>query len=274
MSTTSIERDLEKLRIEIDQLKISYERYFLGLERQQPLRKHEELRQAVRRYRAKPPPRNTGIRFKLNSLISKFSSYDRYWDRILKEMEDGRFSRDRYNLAKKKRNEEMIATYSPDAAKRQKQRKLRAESGAVKSKASPTDGQDEPAEPLPAEPAAEGSETVTARGGKPAPRPARPAAETATTAKAVPTRRPAAGARPARPVQGGADRGKLEKTYQTFLAARKKTGESTSNMSYNKVMQQFEKKIPDFKKRHGCRDVQFKVVIKDGKAKIKAVPVK
>ena len=82
----------------------------------------------------------------------------------------------------------------------------------------------------------------------------------------MPSKRPAA--RPA-PAAGGGE--KLQKTYRTFMAARKKTGESTSNMNYDKVMRQFEKKIPDFKKRHKCKDVEFKVVIKDGKAKIKAV---
>ncbi|MFH1267549.1 MAG: MXAN_5187 C-terminal domain-containing protein [Planctomycetota bacterium] len=219
----------------------------------------------MRRWRAQPPPRNTGVRFKLNSLISKFSSFDRYWERILKEMEDGRFSRDVYNMAKKKRNQEMVATYSPNAAKQQEKRKLRPESGTSQSKSN------EQAAPQPADPGEAETETVTAR-GKPAPRPVKPASETASTARAVPNKRPAA--RPAPAAAGGEDQQKLQKTYRTFMAARKKTGEPTSNMNYDKVMRQFEKKIPDFKKRHGCRDVEFKVVIKDGKAKIKAVPIK
>ena len=265
-----LERELEKLRIQIDQLKVSYERYFLGLDRRQPLRKHEEIKQLVRKYRAKPAPRNTGLRFKLNSLISKFSSYDRYWERILKEMEDGRFSRDRYNMARKKRNEEMLDTYSPNAAKQQKQRRLRAEGGGPSTSEAP--------EPQPASAATGESETVTAQTAKPLP--ADPRANTAatTTAKAVPRRRPGPGARadvtPPAPPAGKAGGNKLDRTYKAFLAARKKTGESNKALSYNKVMKQFEKKIPDFKKRHQCRDVEFKVVIKDGKAKIKAVPIK
>jgi len=255
---------LEKLRIQVDQLKVQYERYFLGLDRRQPLRQHEELRNAIRKLRAKPPPRNTAVKFKLNSLISKFTTFDRYWERILKEMEDGRFTRDNYKVAKKKRNEDMLSAYAPNAAKKKQKTRLRAEGGGP---GKGREGEQEKA-PAPVPAGGEGgSQTATARAPKPPGPP--PAGSESVTARQTPTRRPAA-----RPGTGPIKPDKLERAFKTYVAARKKTGEATQNLSYNKVMKQFANKLPDFMERHKCKDVELKVVIQKGKAKIKAVPIK
>ncbi|NOZ88057.1 MAG: hypothetical protein GXP49_17715 [Deltaproteobacteria bacterium] len=223
--------ELEKLRIQVDQLKISFERYFLGLDRVPPLKKYDELKAAVRKHRAKNPPRNTALRFKLNSIISKFASYSRYWDRILREMEEGRMSRDRYKSVKSKVNKDMLNTYSPGALK-------------------PGPGRDE----------------AQVRGeGKPVPAKAQSAEQEVETARST---------MPSTPRVPQVDKAKLHKAYNELMLARQKTGQASKGLSYDKVMKQFEHKLPEFMKKHKCRDVELKVVVQDGKARIRAIPKK
>lgn len=64
---------------------------------------------------------------------------------------------------------------------------------------------------------------------------------------------------------------RLRKLYNVYMQAKKRTGES-SNLSYDALKRQLAKQIPAIKKKHGCKKVDFKVVLKDGKAMLKAVP--
>jgi hypothetical protein len=42
---------------------------------------------------------NTMLNFKYTSLVSRYASYRQYWDRILRLMEEGKYSRDRFRMA-------------------------------------------------------------------------------------------------------------------------------------------------------------------------------
>jgi hypothetical protein len=43
-------------------------------------------------------------------------------------------------------------------------------------------------------------------------------------------------------------------------------------MSYDSVAASLRKQVPELMKQHGAKSVEFKVIIKDGKAVLKAVP--
>jgi hypothetical protein len=43
-------------------------------------------------------------------------------------------------------------------------------------------------------------------------------------------------------------------------------------MSYDSIAASLRKQVPELMKQHGAKAVEFKVVIKDGKAVLKAVP--
>lgn len=38
--------------------------------------------------------RNTGARFRFQTLVQRFTSYQTYWNRILRQMEEGTYRRD------------------------------------------------------------------------------------------------------------------------------------------------------------------------------------
>lgn len=64
---------------------------------------------------------------------------------------------------------------------------------------------------------------------------------------------------------------KMKRLYSVYMQAKKRTGEN-SNLSYDGLRKQLEKQIPKIKQKHGCKNVDFKVVLKNGKAMLKAVP--
>lgn len=70
---------------------------------------------------------------------------------------------------------------------------------------------------------------------------------------------------------GGMDDEKMRRLYNVYMQAKKRTGER-SNLSFDGLKRQLEKQIPAIKQKHRCKDVDFKVVLKNGKAMLKAVP--
>jgi len=78
---------------------------------------------------------------------------------------------------------------------------------------------------------------------------------------------------PARPKASEPGMGdeKMKRLYSVYMQAKKRTGENT-NLSFDGLKKQLEKQIPKIKQKHGCNQVDFKVVLKNGKAMLKAVP--
>ncbi|ADO75866.1 MXAN_5187 C-terminal domain-containing protein [Stigmatella aurantiaca] len=122
-------------------------------------------------------------------------------------------------------------------------------------------------EPLTSAPAAR-APSAAARPGAPAgarpgaPGAARPAG---TAAPAASRPAPAAGG-------GGLSDDKLRAVYDAYVTAKKRNQEDTSKMSFESVAANLRKQVPDLLKQHNAKNVEFKVVIKDGKATLKAVP--
>jgi hypothetical protein len=88
-----IEMLVGELETRMDRLRALYDQYFMGIERLEPLvpRKDVERRMAVLR---KEQIRNTGLRFKFQTLTQRFNTYQTYWIRISRQIEQGTYKRD------------------------------------------------------------------------------------------------------------------------------------------------------------------------------------
>lgn len=87
--------DLDQLEALIQQLKMAYERYFQGMERVAPMKNRDHLDAEMKRL--KPRHGNsTERRFRLAALEQKIGTYRIYWDKILRQIEDGTFTRGRF----------------------------------------------------------------------------------------------------------------------------------------------------------------------------------
>lgn len=185
----AIADDITALEKKLIQLKTDYEQYFLGMQKIAPEKLRSEVEKLIRLY-TNQRITNTALNFRLNTVVGKFSSYRTYWDRTIREIEEGRYSRDRFKM------------------------KLH------------TVGQ--PSQPV--QPAA------------------RPSA-------AVPY-----------------EEDNIKKVYDEYVKARKSTNEPLPK--FEAVADMIKKQAPVIKEKYKANSVDFKVVIEDGKAKLKAVPKK
>jgi aspartate ammonia-lyase len=60
--------------------------------------------------------------------------------------------------------------------------------------------------------------------------------------------------------------------YDAYLVAKKRCNEDTSSLTFDGMTKSVNKQIPELMTRFQAKAVDFKVVIKDGKAVLKAVP--
>lgn len=87
---------------------------------------------------------------------------------------------------------------------------------------------------------------------------------------------PAAPARPA-PAPAGAvdsDEAHYQHVFAEFLATRERCGEPASNLTFEKFAAKLQKNREQLIEKYKCRTVRFTVYVKDGKAALKASPVK
>ena len=95
--------DLQLLDIKLKLLKNEYEQYFMGSRRREPSLLRGEVQRMVAYY-ANVHIRNTGYRFKFNNLRARFFSFRRHWDRILREIEEGRYERHLFRASLRERD--------------------------------------------------------------------------------------------------------------------------------------------------------------------------
>jgi hypothetical protein len=91
--TDELTETCKALEEELEALKAKYEMYFLGVERLEPGKWREDVRKKVLRMKS-AFTRNTGLRFKIQSLHARYLSYERLWLRSAREREEGTYRRD------------------------------------------------------------------------------------------------------------------------------------------------------------------------------------
>jgi hypothetical protein len=91
-----VEELLDAVDTTIDRVKVLYEQYFLGIQKQPPTYLHTEAERKLRDL-AQLQIRNTALRYRFATLQQKFGSYNSYWRRTLRQIENGTYTR---NLSK------------------------------------------------------------------------------------------------------------------------------------------------------------------------------
>jgi len=179
--------DLDELEESITALQVLYEKYFLGIDRRPPDHERKRVSTKIREMKEQMI-RNTALKFRINTMFAKLLSFERMWDRTLREIEDGTYKRDVFKA------------------------KLRA------------GDRDEP------------------RTG-----PVKPAAPSISDAN-------------------------LRRLYDTYVVARKRCGEATDGLTFDSMAARIRSQVPELMQKHKAKNIEFKVVIKGGKAILKAVP--
>jgi hypothetical protein len=331
MDAHEFEQTLEDCEIRLDRLRALYEQYFQGLERLEPLIPKKELQRRVQLLRGNVP-RNTRLRFRFQMMVSKYTTYQNYWQRVARQIEEGTYRRDimkarrRREDAREARREEAARPDNPadgisldiDIDATDFEEEIAAASAAASALTSeprpplfaPDDvlsaidnlsprslhphagkkpslspfgapnkigGLARPLTPLltsPPRPKPKKDESTDE--GPPSrtfakPYSVRPVAPHIPTPKVevVPTQaRPA----PTSRVAGGPDEEGMRKVYQRYVEARERNNERVDNVRFENVKQSIEKQLPTLRAKHKGKNIDFEVVIRNGKVGLKPVP--
>lgn len=241
--------DLDEIEKRLDDLRRRFDMYFLGSpeQRMPPTSNQAQLGGELRRRREEDIRTwNTQDKFRFNQLFARFVSLDRMWARTLKQIEDGTHKRDKFKVQQMK-------------AKEQQQQQQQPADTQVGKRPDSLDGMD-------VDVGSFDDDVINSQSGQ------RPVNE-----KSVP--RPVTVSPPSRvpaPVNTGGGGGgmsdqRLQQLYDVYMKAKQRTGEQSS-LTVDALKKQIEKQIPAIKAKHKCENVDFKVVLKDGKAMLKAVP--
>jgi hypothetical protein len=178
--------DLDELEEAMTGLQVLYEKYFLGIDRRPPDAQRRQVSEKMRLLKT-TMVKNTALKFRIQTMFAKLISFERMWDRTLREIEEGTYKRD-----------------------------------VFKAKLRDRKGEQKPAQAAPSSPQL--SDQM------------------------------------------------IRKLYDTYVIARQRTGESTSGLTYDAIARRIRAQVPELMARHKARNIEFKVVIKGGKAVLKAIP--
>ncbi len=92
---SSIEEDLKILETKITQLKLNYDRYFLGTRPREPMVERAEVDKQIGIYSNTSFPR-TALKFRFSSINSRYQAFKRQWIETLRKIEQGTYSRHRF----------------------------------------------------------------------------------------------------------------------------------------------------------------------------------
>ena len=87
--------ELEILSGKVTQLKLAYDQYFLGSRPREPMMLRDEVKKSIIIY-SNQPSQNTALRFKFNSIVSRYQAYRRQWTETLRKIEQGTYARHQF----------------------------------------------------------------------------------------------------------------------------------------------------------------------------------
>lgn len=319
----SAAKECTLVEADLMELKAAYEQYFLGQERRPPAQLHADLKKRMQALR-NTFVNSTPVKFRIQNLQQRVTTFERLWERSLLEMENGTYRRDLFKAKRhleqrqKKKNgtasdelddlhiDEDLDLSDLDSDGDSLDSAMAAAAEAVaKPKApavaplvppiAPTVPAIAPLVPgvAPARPVtSSGIPAITAvhpgaTGSNPALKPAgstganpalqRPVTNPAIRPPGVTGTNPALKAPPSRPAapvgsDGGLNEQKIKAIYDAYVMAKRRCGEDTSKLSLDSVATTLRSQVPTLMKQHNAKSVEFKVVIKDGKAVLRALP--
>jgi len=92
MEAATPEEELKMFEIKLLQLKLDYEKYFLGNRPTEPIQLRSEVQKFAIRW-SNMRITNTATRFKFNSLNGRYQALKRQWDNTLRQIDAGTYKR-------------------------------------------------------------------------------------------------------------------------------------------------------------------------------------
>ncbi len=241
-----ISNEIDQLEKDLNELRSTYELYFMGVEKLEPTQQRDHLKSTLRRWQ-EMKPRNTALKFRIQQLKARMVSLENYWSRITKQREAGTYHRDKARVNRREQ----------DRMQREHEVKKQLDAMRGGSGAMTADHRRPP-----------GSEGQAITGQ--ALQAGKSGAHTAGHGR-TPAQASASMARPRASSAEDLTEPKLRKLYQTYVGARKRCGEKV-DLRFEDMAAALRKQVPKLMKDTGAKSVEFKVVIRGGRAVLKALP--
>jgi hypothetical protein len=89
------DEELEILGRKLTSLKLAYDQYFLGSRPREPVMAADEVKKLVVVY-SNEAIKNTAMRFKFGSIVSRYQAFKRQWTETLRKIDDGTYARHQF----------------------------------------------------------------------------------------------------------------------------------------------------------------------------------
>ena len=109
------DEELEILSRKLTSLKLAYDQYFLGSRPREPVLLAGEVSKLVVVY-SNQAIKNTAMRFKFNSIVSRYQAFKRQWTDTLRKIEAGTYSRHQFKAKLHERPEQQAEPAAPRPA--------------------------------------------------------------------------------------------------------------------------------------------------------------
>ena len=90
-----VEEDFKILEAKLLQLRLDYDQYFLGSRPREPVMLRGEVQKLINLY-SNQAIQNTALRFKFGTICSRYQAFKRQWNEVLRQIEQGTYSRHRF----------------------------------------------------------------------------------------------------------------------------------------------------------------------------------
>ena len=110
LSKIDLRLELRRLEEMLNDLKVDYEQYFMGITLYSPDKLHKEVKRQIRHLR-KAPFKKPWASYKLRSLEGRYHTFNDYWQRVIRQKEEGTYHKDVFkaNLREKNQQEDMAS---------------------------------------------------------------------------------------------------------------------------------------------------------------------
>lgn len=204
-----LKEDLDILDAKINKLKVDYEQYFAKILKREPTALRDEIDRIILKY-SNQSITNTSLKFRYSTLASKHTSYKQFWNKMLRQIEEGTYVRGAFGA---RMHEETVSSGTKDFG-----------AGIKPEQAQMTETAPSPSIEIKQE--------------------------------------------------SLVNNNKINAVYQQFMEAQKTSRGQSTDMSYEKFTQAIIQQTEKVKKDLKCMDVDYKVIVKDGKVKINIIPKK
>ena len=128
-----LDLEIDRLDTKISELRVLYEQYFIQLLPLPPDKEHRELKRLIRTL-LKAPFKNSQTRFRLRQVVQRYHTYNTYWERVFKQRDEGKYSRDVFkaDVRDRERSETSQANSGKSKVEKQMQHLFSAYENALK----------------------------------------------------------------------------------------------------------------------------------------------